>query len=436
MSNQYSAAYSKLENSLAGSSEVWLNKLREQGKEQFIEQGFPSLKDEEWRYSNLAILEKQSFHPVLVSELGHIDIADLDAYKLSDCWTLVLVDGYFSASLSNLEGLPDSIIINNMTDALISYPEKVKRYFGRVANIKTAGFSAFNNAWFSDGAFIHIAENTRVDQPLQILHVVTGAEILANTHHIIALDIGAEADIIETFIGFEKQYATVSVTEVFIEKNAGLTLYKNQIESDNAVHLGGVYVKQARSSRFNHHNFSFGSLLSRTDIHTDLSQAAECNLNGLYLGVNRQHIDNHTRINHIGPYATSKELYKGVLNDKSRGVFQGRVLVAKQAQKTDSDMHNHNLLLSGNAEADTKPQLEIYADDVKCAHGITVGQLDDNAIFALQARGIDEASAKNMLTFAFANEMVNKIKFKPLHDQILIQVLNRFPQAGIDQAWL
>lgn len=436
MINQYSAAYAKLENSLAGSSLAWLNDMRAQAKEQFIEQGFPSLRDEEWRYSNLAVLDKKLFNPVLASELGHVDVTDLEAYKLNDCWTMVLVDGHYSAGLSNLEGIPDSVTISSLAEALTDKPDTVKSYLGQATDIKEPGFSAFNQAWFTDGVFVHVAAKVVLDKPLQILHLVTGAEVLANTHHLIVLEASAEASIIETFLGCEKQYATVSVTEVFVEQNADLNLYKTQLESDKAVHLGGVYVKQARDSRFNHHNFSFGAVLARTDVHTDLGQAAECDLNGLYLGVKRQHIDNHTRINHVEPYAISKELYKGVLNDKSRGVFQGRVLVAEQAQKTDSDMHNHNLLLSDNAEADTKPQLEIYADDVKCAHGITVGQLDNQAIFALQARGIDEASAKNMLTFAFANEMVNKIKFKPLHEQILMQVLSRFPQAGIDQAWL
>lgn len=436
MTTQYSEAYAKLENSLAGSSLSWLSELRAQAKEQFLERGFPRLSDEEWRYSNVSVLDKKAFSPVSDSELGHIDIADLDSYKLADCWTLVLVDGHYSASLSDLDGIADAVIVSSMVDALKNHPEKVKSYLGQAVDLKEAGFSAFNHAWFTDGVFVSVAANTVLDKPLQVLHVVTSAEVLANTHHVIALGTGAEATVIETFIGCAERYATVSVTEVFVEKNAGLSLYKTQLESDKAVHLGGVYVKQARDSRFKHTNFAFGSLLARTDVHTDLSQASECDLNGLYLGVKRQHIDNHTRITHVEPYAISKELYKGVLNDKARGVFQGRVIVAEQAQKTDSDMHNHNLLLSDNAEADTKPQLEIYADDVKCAHGITVGQLDDKSIFALQSRGIDEETARNMLTFAFANEMVNKIKFKPLHEQILTQVLERFPQAGIDKAWL
>ena len=213
-------------------------------------------------------------------------------------------------------------------------------------------------------------------------------------------------------------------------------MYKTQTESDKAYHFGGTYVKQAPNARFTHHNFALGGLLARCDIHTDLDQASECELNGLYLGVKRQHLDNHTRINHLKPHGISREMYKGVLDDRARGVFQGRVIVAEDAQKIDSQMNNRNLLLSADAEADTKPQLEIYADDVKCGHGVTVGQLDEKSIFYLQTRCIDEETARNMLTFAFANEMVDKIKIKSLHDQVLEHVLARFPQEGIQKEWL
>jgi len=246
----------------------------------------------------------------------------------------------------------------------------------------------------------------------------------------------ADIKVIETFVGLDIAYLSAAVTEVFVGVNADVTLYKMQCESNKAYHFGGIYVKQAKHARFIHHNFAFGGLLARCDIHTDLDLASECELNGLYLGVNRQHIDNHTRINHLKPHGISRELYKGVLDDRARGVFQGRVIVAEDAQKTDSQMNNRNLLLSNDAEADTKPQLEIYADDVKCAHGVTVGQLDEKSIFYLQSRCIDQETARNMLTFAFANEMVDKIKIKSVHDQALEQVLIRFPQAGVNKEWL
>jgi len=259
---------------------------------------------------------------------------------------------------------------------------------------------------------------------------------MATTRNIIIADEMAEAKIIETFVGIDNAYLTAAVTEVFVGSNADVTLYKMQSESDKAYHFGGSYIKQARDARFTHHNFAFGGLLARSDIHVDLDHASECELNGLYLGVKRQHIDNHTRINHLKPYAVSRELYKGVLDDRARGVFQGRVIVAIDAQKTDSQMNNRNLLLSDDAEADTKPQLEIYADDVKCGHGVTVGQLDEKSIFYLQSRCVDEETARNMLTFAFANEMVDKVKIRGLHDMVLEQVLARFPQEGVNKEWL
>jgi len=275
-----------------------------------------------------------------------------------------------------------------------------------------------------------------LEKPVQVLHVATRADVLTATRTVIIADEMADAKVIETFVGLDNAYLSAAVTEVFVGVNAGITLYKVQCESEKAYHFGGTYVKQARDARFTHHNFAFGGLLARCDIHADLDFASECELNGLYLGVKRQHIDNHTRINHLKPQAFSRELYKGVLDDRARGVFQGRVIVAVDAQKTDSQMNNRNLLLSDDAEADTKPQLEIYADDVKCGHGVTVGQLDEKSIFYLQSRCIDEETARNMLTFAFANEMVDKIKIKGLHDRVLEQVLIRFPQEGVEKNWL
>jgi Fe-S cluster assembly protein SufD len=211
---------------------------------------------------------------------------------------------------------------------------------------------------------------------------------------------------------------------------------KLQAEAQQAYHFGGLYVQQAAHARFTQHNFAFGGLVARTDVHTDLAQAAECELNGLYSGIGRQHVDNHTRIQHLQAFAISRERYKGILDGRSRGVFQGRVVVAEHAQKTDSQMHNRNLLLSNDAEADTKPQLEIYADDVKCAHGVTVGQLEEKSIFYLQSRGVDVESARNMLTFAFANEMVAKISLPSLHALVLGLLLQRFPQSGVEKDWL
>jgi Fe-S cluster assembly protein SufD len=464
--SRYTAEYQTIASALPGQDLPWLKALRAEALAQFSEQGFPSPREEEWRYTNILALEKKLFSPSKSLTAGDVDTEWLKSYRLQDAWVVVLVNGHFSAELSVLEGLPEAVSVMSMADALAKQPDKLEKYLGLAASQSEHSFIAFNTAWFTDGLFVHVPAKQVLDRPIQLLHIVTGIDAMATTRNIIIADEMAEARVIETFIardgvyaadlsgtsaaivrdgvyaasqsgtGAANAYLTAAVTEVFVEQNADLTLYKMQSESEKAYHFGGTYIKQARDARFTHHNFAFGGLLARSDIHVDLDHASECELNGLYLGVKRQHIDNHTRINHLKPYAISRELYKGVLDDRARGVFQGRVIVAVDAQKTDSQMNNRNLLLSDDAEADTKPQLEIYADDVKCGHGVTVGQLDEKSIFYLQSRCIDEETARNMLTFAFANEMVDKIKIKGLHDMVLEQLLARFPQEGVNKEWL
>ena len=434
--SRYTAEYQTIAPALPGQALPWLQALRANALERFSAQGFPSPREEEWRYTNVSGIEKKLFSPSSDLTAGDVDADWLKSYQLEDAWILVLVNGHFSAELSVLDGLPESVAVMSMADALAKQPDKVEKYLGAAADHAEHSFIAFNSAWFTDGLFVHVPAKLILDRPIQLLHIVTGTDAMATTRNIIIVDGMAEAKLIETFVGLGNAYLTAAVTEIFVGQNADVTLYKMQSESEKAYHFGGSYIKQARDARFTHHNFAFGGLLARSDIHVDLDHASECELNGLYLGSKRQHIDNHTRINHLKPYAISRELYKGVLDDRARGVFQGRVIVAVDAQKTDSQMSNRNLLLSDDAEADTKPQLEIYADDVKCGHGVTVGQLDEKSVFYLQSRCVDEETARNMLTFAFANEMVDKVKIKSLHDRVLEQVLVRFPQQGVNKEWL
>lgn len=436
MTSRYIAEYEKTSDLLPGQSIGWLKNLRAEAFNCFSEQGFPSLREEEWRYTNISPIEKKLFLPQSNSQTVTVDDVLLQDNRLENAVTIVLVDGCYSKALSTLDGLADDVSVLSMVDALEQKPEMLEQYLSTAVSNEEHGFVAFNTAWFSDGLFLHIPAGNVLDKPVQLLHIVTQAECLSTIRNVLVVDEMAEAHVIETFVGVDDAYLTAAVTEVFVGKNASLTLYKMQSEGDKAYHFGGTYVKQARDGRFNHHNFAFGGLLARNDIHADLGLASECHLNGLYLGEKRQHIDNHTRINHRQPHAISREQYKGVLNQRARGIFQGMVFVAEDAQKTDSEMNNRNLLLSNDAEADAKPQLEIYADDVKCAHGVTVGQLDEKSIFYLQSRCIDEETARNMLTFAFANEMVDKIPLKSLRSVVLEQLLQRFPQAAVDKDWL
>ncbi len=433
--SRYAAEYENVAGRLPGQSLPWLKAFRAEAFGEFSKRGFPSIREEEWRYTNVSAIEKKLFAPASADPAG-IDLPQLGSSRLADAWTVAVVDGRFVPELSDLDGLPEDVVVKSMADALEDNAESVQAYLGRAVAHDEHSFVAFNGAWFGDGLYLKVPAKTVMSKPLQLLHVGTQADSLASVRHLLIVEPMAKAQVVETYVGGEQPYLTAAVSEVFVAENAELTLYKLQLESDKAYHFGGTYVKQARDSRFKHHNFAFGGLLARTDVHSDLDVAAECDLNGLYLGIKRQHLDNHTRINHLQPHGISREQYKGVLDQRARGVFQGRVIVAEDAQKTDSEMSNRNLLLSDDAEADTKPQLEIYADDVKCAHGVTVGQLDDKSVFYLRSRSIDEATARNMLTFAFANEMVNKIDIKDLHDLVLAQLLRRFPQQGVEMEWL
>jgi Fe-S cluster assembly protein SufD len=434
--SRYPAEYERIAPQLPGEGLPWLRQRRLDALALFAAGGFPSPRQEEWRYTNVSAIEKKLFLPSLEVSESPVDKAWLDSYRLQDAWSIVLLNGRFSAGLSRLASLPRDILVLSMADALAQYPERVEEHFGKAVADGEHGFVAFNTAWFGDGLFVHVPAKEVLAKPLQLLHVVTEPDALATTRSLVVVDPMAQAAVVETYIGADCAYLAASVSEVFVGANADLALYKLQAESAKAYHFGGTYVSQARDARFIHHNYAFGGLLARSDIHADLDQASECILNGLYVGEKRQHIDNHTRINHLKPQATSRELYKGVLDDRARGVFQGRVIVAEDAQKTDSEMNNRNLLLSNDAEADTKPQLEIYADDVKCGHGVTVGQLDEKSVFYLQSRGVGEETARNMLTFAFANEMVDKIRIRELHDLVLGELLQRFPQQGVEKAWL
>ncbi|KAF3982255.1 MAG: Fe-S cluster assembly protein SufD [Methylococcales symbiont of Hymedesmia sp. n. MRB-2018] len=432
----YKTDYQQIQADLPGQSLAWLQQIRIDAFSVFSDTGFPSLREEEWRYTNISAIEKKLFSPSTNVDSNAIDQAWLDSFCLKDAYTLVIINGRFSKAHSSLKGLPETVTILSMGDALEQNPELVEKYLTKAVANEEHSFVAFNSAWFSDGLFVHVPVKQVLDKPVQLIHLVTQADCLAVSRNILIVEDMAQVEVIETFVGDSNAYLTASVTEIFVEKNADLTLYKMQNEGDKAYHFGGTYVKQAKHSRFKHHNFAFGSLLARNDVHTDLDMASECDLNGLYIGVKRQHIDNHTRIKHMQPHAISKEMYKGILNQRAKGVFQGLVFVAEDAQKTDSVMNNRNLLLSNDAEADAKPQLKIYADDVKCAHGVTVGQLDEKSIFYLKSRAIDEATARNMLTFAFANEMVGKVDNKELHTMLLGQLLQRFSQKSVDEKWL
>jgi Fe-S cluster assembly protein SufD len=433
----YAEHYQTVSTDLPGQSLSWLQALRTRANIDFSTSGFPSPREEEWRYTNITPIEKKRFTPKVSAGDPSAAAELIQHHRLADTWSLVFVDGVYSAGHSRLTGLPESIQILPISEALERYPEKVHTMLQQAADCETHGFIAFNTAYFRDGAFIVIPDKQVPERPIQLLHVSTQAEGLSVLRHLISLGIHAQATVIETYVG-EKETAclTAAVTEIDLAANAHLDHYKLQNESDRTFHFGGIYSDQKASARFRQHHAAFGGLMARTEIHSHLGQSAECDLDGLFLASGRRHLDTHTILRHHGAHAVSRESYRGIASERGRGVFSGRIVVDPQAQKTDAEMNNRNLLLSDDAEIDSKPQLEIHADDVKCAHGVTVGQLSAESIFYLQSRGIDESSARNMLTFAFANEMVEKIRHDGHRQQVRDALLANLPQTDVRGDWL
>lgn len=431
----YAEQFRQLAPLLPGRHLDWLEALRRAGEARFATGGFPSPREEEWKYTNVAPIEKKLFKPA-AGESARVDEATLERYRLPEAWSLVFMDGVHARDRSITAGLPEGVVLP-LAEALERSPEQAEAFFHKIAAREEHGFVAFTTAYFRDGALIHVPAGLRLEKPLQIIHVATRSDGLAVLRHLIAVGRNAEARVIETYIGTgSASYLTAAVTEIHLDENAGLEHIKLQIETDKAYHFGGIYAEQARSARLRQHHAAFGGLLARTEIHSELGHGAECELDGLFLATGRRHLDTHTLLRHRAPQAISRESYRGIAAGRGRGVFSGRIVVHQDAQKTDAEMSSRNLLLSEDAEIDSKPQLEIHADDVKCAHGVTVGQLDSSAVFYLQSRGVDELSARNMLTFAFANEMVEKIRPDSLKHQVQSALLAALPQADIREDWL
>ncbi|MGH8477592.1 MAG: Fe-S cluster assembly protein SufD [Methylococcales bacterium] len=436
LKKHYTTEYSAIKASLPGSALPWMKDARDRALASFFESGFPSPRQEEWRYTNIAPIERKRFS-AQPGPAQAIDSARLKQFQIEGAASLVFVNGRFSSELSVLPEFAPGLVVCSMTEALENHADRVREVFATVLKAEFNSFLAFNNALFTDGAFVWVPKALKLAAPLHLLFVSTQADGLSTTRNLLIAEAGAQAEIIESYVGFgESGYLSAAVSELQIADHADITWSKLQCESDRGFHFGGLYANAGRYGRLRHANFSFGGLLVRNEVHVELSEASECSLDGLFLSTGRRHVDNHTRIWHLLPRATSREAYKGILDQRARGVFQGRIVVDRDAQKTDARMSNRNLLLSNDAEIDTKPQLEIYADDVKCTHGVTVGQLDEKSVFYLQSRGIDTDSARNMLTFAFANEMVDKVKLAALRSVIQNELLAALPQTDIRKEWL
>lgn len=427
--DHYVHDFEGIKDTLPGRNLPWLNAMRRAALARFADLGFPGPRDEDWKYTRTTAIERQ---PFALSGNAQVDTARLSdiAFEVPHC--LVFVDGRFAPQLSRLDPLPSGVIVDSLAHALPEYGDVIEAHLGRQVRSDGHPFAALNLAYFTDGAYVHLAPHAALEAPIQLVFIATGAgHTVAHPRNLIVAGDHSSAVIIETYAGPDAGvYWENPITEVVAGHNASIRHYKLVREGAKAFHVGGTHVRQGQASRFDSHSLTLNAALARNDLEIVLNApGAECNLDGLYLVQGRQHVDNHTRIDHATPHGTSREFYKGILDGHGRAVFNGRVIVHPGAQKTDAQQSNKNLLLSDDAEIDTKPQLEIYADDVKCTHGATVGQLDRDALFYLRSRGIDEDTARSVLTYAFASEIITRLRFAPLRQQLERGLAQRLPDS-------
>ncbi|MCC7264138.1 MAG: Fe-S cluster assembly protein SufD [Candidatus Latescibacteria bacterium] len=410
---QYLSSFKAFEQGLNGQAATPLHQLRRQAIDQFAAQGFPTAQDEEWRYTSLAPLLQHTFQ--LAPRGAVLAQADLKPWLFAgpESPRLVFIDGYYTPALSAPGSLPQGVKLLNLEAALQQSPDLVLASLNHQVDGEHQALAALNTAFLQDGVFLHLPEGAQVEHPIHVLFLSTGPATPAFSapRLLVVAEARSRATLVETCAGPQGRiYLTNTLAEVVVGEDTHFEYCKIQQEGDAAFHLDHTRVHESCRSHFTAHSISLGGRLSRNQLDTLLDgEGIESTLNGLYLAGGQQHLDHHTLIDHAQPHCSSHELYKGVLGGRSTGVFRGRILVRPHAQKTDAYQANRNLLLSAEAEIDTKPQLEIYADDVKCSHGATVGQLDEDALFYLRARGLDLAQARGLLTQAFAGQLLERL---------------------------
>ncbi len=408
-----------------------LDEIRSGAFDKFTETPFPTRKTEDWRFTNITSLLKERFVP------SNKDVPAFPKEKLNgllfdgiESDTAVFINGIFNEELSDISQSGNGVFIGGLHKALSDKGEIVKKYLKNPKRNSNA-FTLMNNSFFNDGFVLIVPDNKIIEKPIQVIFY-TGNEnenVSAFPNNLFVIGENAQARVIIKFAGEGTTYLMNAHNEFHIAQNAVFDIYKVQDEKRNSYHIDNSEIIQGKGSVFTHVSFDFGSLLTRNDLRADLiGENIETNLYGLYLTNDNRHVDNHTYVDHSAPNCESNELYKGILDDKSTGVFSGKILVKKDSQKTNAYQSNKNILLSEDARIDTKPQLEIYADDVKCSHGATVGSLDEDAYFYIRSRGIPAAEAQSMLIKAFAEDVVENVKIKEIHGQInnlIFKNLNR-----------
>jgi Fe-S cluster assembly protein SufD len=430
----YGERFNALAAELGTSAPSWLLDMKRAAFDRFADRGFPDPRHEEWKYTNVRPIATKAFADPAASaaELGS-DQVNERLFDGLDARLMVFVNGLFRADLSAPGDPAEGVVIQSLAEAIRTTPQRVQSVLSQAASDEYSSFVALNTAFMGDGVLLELAPAAVLDRPLHLLFIATAdAEPVAcHPRILIHAGAGSEATVIEHYVGqAESAGFTNAVTEILAEANASIRHYLLQDQSQKAYHIGSLFARQHRDSRVLSNNINLGGRLARNDVNVTLAEeGAEAVLNGLFMTQGRQHTDNHTRIHHAAPHTRSEESYRGVADGHGRGVFKGRVLVARDAQKIEAHQNSANLLLSEHAEIDTKPELEIYADDVVCSHGATVGQLEDQSLFYLRSRGIDEETARGILVFAFADEIIERLDLAPIRAQLEQRIVGRLPDS-------
>jgi Fe-S cluster assembly protein SufD len=415
----YLETFARFEEGAAGSDAGWLRSIRRSAMARFSELGFPTTHDEDWRFTNVAPIAETPFGlardasvELTSPELDRLGVPAFASIRL------VFVNGRYEPRLSRQGPLPSGVKVGSLADELAADPGSLEEHLARYADYQHDAFSALNTAFIEDGAFVRIPRRTVLPEPINLLYISAPGAAPAVTHprNLIVAGDETQATIVEDYVSLdgEVHFSNV-VTELVVGENSALGHYRIERESEQAFHVSTLRVEQGRASTVASHSLLLGGALVRNNVHPVLAgEGGDCLINGLFMGAGQQHLDNYMLVEHAGPHCTSRQFYNSILDGRSRGVFHGRIVVHKDAQKTDAKQTNRNLLLSEEAQIDTKPQLEIHADDVKCTHGATIGQVDEDAIFYLRSRGIPEASARDLLLEAFAGEILERMKEEPI----------------------
>jgi Fe-S cluster assembly protein SufD len=426
----YLSNFGEFEKRLNGGKENSIHQKRKDAMSAFSRLDFPTLKDEEWKYTSIASLLKHNFVPSYDKKNISKDLIKSFLFDEMEHSLVVFINGRFSEEHSILLNLPKGVIVGSIAEETKTNNQILLKHLGKYADHQNHIFTALSTAYTDDGAFIYVPEGKIVEEAIHIIFLTAsdGEKILTQPRNLFIAEKNSQVTIIEHYVGSENEiYFTNAVTEIVAEENAIVDHIKLQEESKRSFHIARMEVDQERSSNFSSHLISTGAELTRNDFNARFnSEGGECTLNGLYMIDGTQLFDAHTLMDHAKPHCNSHEHYKGILDDQSRGVFNGKVIVRQDAQKTNAFQENNNILLSDQALVNTKPQLEIFADDVKCSHGATIGQMDDDAKFYLKSRGIGEEASKGILLHAFASDVVTSIKIESIRDYIEKIITEKF----------